>query len=428
MNDEDARQIRIFVKKWYPIIWPGDRSTKSISSRLLEFVQKFFENNPNYLDAIDRSGLPSPVDDVIVRRYLGTQNNISSDRLNKVSELFLHYISSHLLRIQSTVTVSEEASSDFKIVAAILSKLRLDMPEIWSPDTGGANVSVHSPGSQCLPHALVSDAHSSVPHSSAFLEAFVKFLTRESRTLEGRLKTGVYQYFRRYKPLPDEIDLNQDEPNHIVIAELIYVNAETKECLVVTSARNIYYGTMFLNHKNILHCLLQRPDKYTTDTNIRIYSLKLHGRSLAFYSGICLKTGDTTLRPISSECIFVPLAPEKHKSVIGRMEEIFAAQKSQIEKKGGQIPQSAASTRLDEDDIVCDYFSDTPPDVKIDIESLAWERVRRAKEIPFLFELSKKRRNSTALLREPSRALRRSTIVKFARDHKIYVFRQSENI
>jgi hypothetical protein len=65
------------------------------------------------------------------------------------------------------------------------------------------------------------------------------------------LHTGIYQIFRRYKPMiydkirasgKERRELLGDE-RHAVICELAYVNSEAMDCVLVTTERNVYFSS-----------------------------------------------------------------------------------------------------------------------------------------------------------------------------------------
>jgi hypothetical protein len=167
------------------------------------------------------------------------------------------------------------------------------------------------------------------------------------------LKTGLYQMFRRYKPTAFVRDGAESsgydwsiELNHIVICEVFYVDSANMECILVTSELNVYYGSLFITHEKVLFGTLQRKATRAGGVNQRFIALKLEEQPLPFYSGLCVKAGDTTRQPVASECLFVELPidhTEAHTS--------FATIRD--------LP--AKISRIERDSPISQYITSNPP-------------------------------------------------------------------
>ena len=253
-------------------------------------------------------------------------------------------------------------------------------------------------------------------HSKIYRAKSIDIIAKNWKTPEKKwrhaFETGIYQIYRRYKPTAYEVSIGNartiDPNEHAVICELLFADAETMECALITCQRNIYYGSLYVNRDGILFGVVQRPNRENTGHHLRFFCLKLEVK-LPMYSAVMIKTGDTTGRPISSECIFVPVDRKEHRELCRVVERL--------------AKNPWKTRRIDSASVVMDYISlspDLPP------QHGDWARVRYVKDFPALVLMAKPRGAARALFREPSRTLDSETIRGIATEAKIGVFRHTK--
>ena len=146
---------------------------------------------------------------------------------------------------------------------------------------------------------------------------FDNWLTKSHPT--DRIETGLYQAFRRYKPIRSGNDADdqewQDDTNHFVICELIFFNLEASTCSLVTAEREKYTGTIHISEGQILFALLQRPVQNKPNAfNHRFLVLELE-KVKHLFSGLLFKIGDTVSKPLAAEILMHRVGP-RYKSLI----------------------------------------------------------------------------------------------------------------
>lgn len=268
-----------------------------------------------------------------------------------------------------------------------------------------------------LPPKLITDA--SRPSSQNTLDGYAGaiFNTWCNTFYKGNeiLRSGIYQMFRRYKPepgvRPDRPDGAPDPSFHPVICELILVDSEEMECILVTSERNVYHGSLFINDEKILYGLLQRRWR-NNGVNQRVITLRLESKRLPIYSGLCLKTGDTTRRPIGAESLYVWVKPDEHPELVGAMQDLR------------RQPWSGESTnQIDPESVILEYVTANPPP-EWDLDDPRWRTVKFLEDFPLLTDISKPdEANGVVYLREPSRTLSSETVLNIAKKGSLPVFR-----
>jgi hypothetical protein len=235
------------------------------------------------------------------------------------------------------------------------------------------------------------------------------------------LATGIYQIFRRYKPEshPDKPlignpsvgshDLSNLE-GQAVICELISITWESMECILITAEQNVYFGTLSINYENILYGILQRRIPDSESVNQRVIVMRLEQNGLPWYSGLCIKTGDTTHRPLAAECLYVPV-PSDHSKLYDEFDSIKAAGWEAI-----RVPDNSE---------IVQYLTDVPPRSTYSRHDLRWKRVKFVRDFPTIRQLSKRNEQGIIYFREPLRALDAETITRLSRRlPRLEVFRQ----
>lgn len=246
---------------------------------------------------------------------------------------------------------------------------------------------------------------------------------------------GLYQIFRLYKPTR-ELSLAKEAPgldneqhsadgksspigsyggpdlhDHVVICELVYVDSKNLECVLITAERHKYIGTLYINHEDILFGLLQRKTGSRLGVNQRFICMKLVRAKLTYYSGLMIKIGDTTSRPLASECLSVriPHLPE-HADLYNEIERLRAAATD-----GERVPKNS---------VIAEYITPNPPVSPYDPAAPApeWEGVKFVRDFPALLNLTKMHGSGTnkfRLLREPSRTLDQNVLTILGRQKEM---------
>jgi hypothetical protein len=168
---------------------------------------------------------------------------------------------------------------------------------------------------------------------------------------EDVLRSGIYQIFRRYKPTVEQkrfMPQYEHDENHAIICELVYVDSTKMECSLVTAERNVYWGYLYINHQSILYVLAQRPsDENDYGVHQRSYTIKLESGWPTVYGGLCMKSGDTTKMPLSSECIFLAVPKGGHSALYDEFDRLRSSEWQRL--------------RVSESSIILDYITDLPP-------------------------------------------------------------------
>jgi hypothetical protein len=249
--------------------------------------------------------------------------------------------------------------------------------------------------------------------SDTYLNSISEKWQTSIRKGNGILQTGIYQLYRRYKPTIEanpKAGYDWSKPrNQAVICELIYVDSNAMECVFVTSERNIYFGSMYINHEDVLFSLLQRKTR-NNGVNHRFISLKMEGKRLPMYSGLCIKVGDTTRRPIAAECLYVRVPPAGHTELHAAFRQI-----RQNGWRGDFVPP------VEETSEIAKYLTDTPPYGPYDPGNPDWERVKFVRDFPKIEDILT---HDPRLFREPLRTIRGETIIEVANLTLLPVFRQ----
>lgn len=231
-------------------------------------------------------------------------------------------------------------------------------------------------------------------HFEKLLDKKVGFLFKpRSPTGKHLLISGVYQLYRRYKPHVEQS--TNDEPenpqNHVVICEVVYINTRTMTCVLLTSGKDIYRGTMSANQKNVLSIILHRSS--STGDNYRFISAPLVDATLHVYSGIMIKTGDTLKRPLASELLIKRVSRKDHYDLYRSMKTFF----------DGNKPSDA------DERIAYQYISNPPP---VDRRNKkGWNGVKFVHDFELISELSKTI-NGVTMFRDPSRTLHFNDLIK----------------
>jgi hypothetical protein len=235
------------------------------------------------------------------------------------------------------------------------------------------------------------------------------------------LKPGIYQLFRLYKSTnpvernrPDGSDNQSDATRQPVICEVIYVDSHKMECIMVTSEKNIYFGTMFINHENILYGLLQRRTVRKRGINQRFIALKLSPRKLPMYSGLSIKTGDTTRRPVASDCLYVEVPQLDHAELYAAFDTIRHRDWT------GELVEP-----ISERSIICQYLTDNPPGLH-DKSDAGWRRVKLVSDFPALSELVVPNKSGAVYVRESLRTISSRELRELPAESVLSVFRHGQ--
>jgi hypothetical protein len=277
----------------------------------------------------------------------------------------------------------------------------------------------------------------SLPESAAIIKHIIN---KESRTFESPSKanfavlarnwttpvshgdsvllSGVYQIFRRYKPMKEQkelIEYYRDDQNHAVICELAYVDSNSMECMLVTAERNLYWGSLYINHQQIMYVLAQRPsEEQENGIHQRIYAVKLEGGPPTIYSGLCMKSGDMTKMPLSAECIFLFVSEARHQGLYAEFSKLRQTEWSK-RKIGYESP-------------IADYITENPPTDDETADDFTRSRIRRVSDFPMLSAMVKEEDQGIILLRESLRTLPAAALRGQLLRNRLRVFRQSDGV
>jgi hypothetical protein len=237
-------------------------------------------------------------------------------------------------------------------------------------------------------------------------EIFENWKKSDSRGT-GVMLPGIYQIFRRYKPPRSYFGKKNakaydwsDPTNHAIICELLYVDPDNLESALITSEGNKYIGTIHTNHEDILYGMFQRRPGENTGFNHRFIAMKLERTMLPFNSALCLKVGDSTYRPLASECLLVRIPA--------------TAEHADLRDQFAKLRKSRA-TSIKKDSVIWRYITDPPPAAFYNPKkpSPEWARVKFVRDFPGLLALAKDHGGIT-FFREPSRTIEGLTITQLA--------------
>jgi hypothetical protein len=225
---------------------------------------------------------------------------------------------------------------------------------------------------------------------------------RSQRTSgEKLLFSGAYQLFRRYKPTKEfNVHGGNDRSNveeHAVICEVIYIDVPSMTCTLVTAERDIYYGIIAINFKNTLSILLQRDSG--RGIHYRFISIPLwKGINISgLFSGVMIKTGDTSERPIASELLIKWIPPT------------FNLERRKFYREIRQIIFGPSLLKnIQENSEVLQYLTDIPQEHH-PLNHKSWRRVRKVKNFKIISDLSVG--EDWALFREPLRTFDRRDLL-----------------
>jgi len=269
------------------------------------------------------------------------------------------------------------------------------------------------------PHGVVEDPRtkSSAGPGAGYAEIIFSNWLDTFRKGDGVLETGVYQMFRRYKATPDSAGgagrssrASRDLSNQAIICELIYVDSDAMECVMVTSERNLYFGTIFINHEDILYGLLQRRTR-DSGVNQRVITVRLGGSRLPMYSGLCLKTGDTTRRPLAAACLYVRCSQSDHPEMYAEFEAIRRT--PWTGKKVSNVAKDSA---------IYDYITLNP---RLSLADPEWNRVKKADAFPQLASLMHPNKAGVTYLQDSLRTMSFEDLVRIGGELSLPVFRHS---
>ena len=237
---------------------------------------------------------------------------------------------------------------------------------------------------------------------------FVFSKWRNQRTIgETLLFSGAYQIFRRYKPTKEfNVHGGNDRSNveeHAVICEVIYIDVPSMTCILVTAERDIYYGIIAINFKNTLSILLQRDSG--RGIHYRFISIPLwKGINLSgLFSGVMIKTGDTSERPIASELLIKWIPPT------------FNLERRKFYREIRQIIFGPFLIKnIQENSEVLQYLTDIPQEEQ-PLNHKSWRRVRKVKDFKIISDLSIG--EDWALFREPLRTFDRRDLLDLSRKY-----------
>lgn len=254
--------------------------------------------------------------------------------------------------------------------------------------------------------------HKGIDHRRNLDIIFGNFRHSQKRGTRA-FSTGVYQIFRRYKPTPFERTKNPDEyanpDTHLVVCEILFADADTMECTLITAQRNIYHGVLYINNENILFGIVQRPTKENAGIHQRFFSLHLE-RWLPMYSALMMKTGETSGRPVAAECIYVEIPKNDEHTALHKEVDCI-------------VGNSWEAQQIESSSIIMDYITALPPHQPRGHSD--WARVKYVRDFPALSFMAQELGTGKAWLREPSRTLGPDTIDGICKEVQLPVFRHS---
>lgn len=241
----------------------------------------------------------------------------------------------------------------------------------------------------------------SAPSPSAAAARMFQNWVRPPRAGYIALKSGLYQVFRRYKPTRQQkLDPNSgydwNQPGkHAIICELWYIDLGTMECKMVTGDLNVYHGSLCITHEEILYAILQRPFPNGIDIHQRFIASKLERSQFDMYSGILMKVGNLSIRPLAADMFFAFVPKDHHK-------ELYKAFQPIAKQEWDDMSPIA------KDSIIADYVAITPPnEPRSDPD---WARVKYLHDFPVLEKMGTPTPSYIELFREPLRTLGTDTL------------------
>jgi hypothetical protein len=242
------------------------------------------------------------------------------------------------------------------------------------------------------------ERHASLPVDAIFENWKKTSLKAEVATTA--LRSGLYQIYRRHKPFqstkthfvqegePLSSPEESENADDCVVTELVYVDAQSKECLLVASTRQLYSGSLHINARHTAFFLFQ-SERELGSFDHRFFCLQLEGR-LPFYSAVSVRTGDKSFRPITSECLVVDIFDNDHP-------ELYEALKT-LRKPG-------AYSGPIENRVILDYIASTPPRGTRTSGNSTWRWVKYLRDFPFLSQLVLQSRAGLPEFQEPIRSM-----------------------
>lgn len=294
-----------------------------------------------------------------------------------------------------------------------------DVLAIYRKSDGDTAVYLSAIMRKYRPMADLGPVEAAIPSSMSGGSAGIVFQnwTAPSKRDHGSLRTGLYQTFRRYKPTrgqklranPDW-DWN-DISRHAIICELIYLDLERRECKLVTGDMNVYHGSLYITHEDILYGILHRLSDTGNGVHQRFIASKIERPKFAMYSGIMVKIGNISIRPVAAEFFYVPMVKEKYPELYEAFQPINERQWSD-------------TSQLDDGSIIGQYISITPPQKAR--THADWDRVCYVGHFPILDKISRRTKNYIALFREPLRTLSAETLADVIAEAPLQIFQQGQ--
>ena len=230
------------------------------------------------------------------------------------------------------------------------------------------------------------------------------------------IPTGIYQVFRRFKPTRAQ-KANKDRGhdwsnprNHVVVCELLHLNAVTMTCLMVTDSLDVYHGRLYCDDNDIICAYMLSPNPVSNIGGVRtrFAVLKSEKRSLSLRSALIVKAGDTTLQPVAADILLIELKRDSHVDLYSAFEDLLL----------GSVANS-----VEEDSLIADYIAISPPDQTRDHPE--WSRVRYVKDFPALMELLD---TDWGFFQEPIRTAGVEELSTMRQHIELELFRQSRSV
>jgi hypothetical protein len=303
-------------------------------------------------------------------------------------------------------------------IAKAALKILVDNYDVVMQHYAGSNGTLTYVTSTIRKHAELSE---NGPTGAAASDGYASVISANwnasLRKGNGVLKTGIYQLFRRFKSeTPDTGDSHKpDRRGQVVICEVVHVDSDRMECTMITSERHVYFGSLFVNHEDIIFGIFQRKT-LSGGINQRFIALKLEGQWLPMYSGLCIKVGATTRLPVASDCIYVKVRAPHYERLLKEFEQI-----KRSGWKGEFIPP------VDRRSALAQYITENPPAVPYSSTHPAWSRVKFIEQFPALAKWSTPDKAGHVFFGEPLRTTSGETLVRLGRDQTLPVFKQNSS-
>ena len=179
---------------------------------------------------------------------------------------------------------------------------------------------------------------------------------------------------------------------------------------MVTGDMNVYFGSLLITHEEILYGILHRPSHIPGEVHQRFIASKVERPMFEMYSGIMVKVGNISIRPLASEFFYMPVAPKDHPELYRAFEDVKAM-------------QWHSPYPIEDTSVIAEYIAITPPPRSRSHPD--WERVRYVRNFPILSKLSTKSSEYIELFREPLRTLSAETLNDTLTDGHLDIFRQT---